>query len=269
MQFDYFSAIKFQNLSNQSSALNGLDAVALEVGLEISINDIPYTVTMRTPGDEKALIRGLLYTEKIVQTPSFTISVTGFDEAGNIIRTNVKTDPKNVLKPVQNTRNSPMVSSCGLCGKVQLSDVEECEEKILDDFCIDLSHIPKLFSTMSLSQKLFIKTGGTHAAALFQENYQKIAICEDIGRHNAVDKVIGKALIAKKLNQAKILVVSGRVSFEIIQKAARAQIPIICSVSAPTSLAVQRAEQYGIMVIGFCRKNKATIYSGFYRVEAE
>lgn len=237
------------------------DALVVEAALQININMKPYTVVMRTPGDDFELIRGLLYAEDIYKTkeilPFETIEKreNGFSIVNAII-------PKNKLgKGYLNKRTLLSVSSCGICGKQKLEDIAVSGDKLISSFNFDSRKIEKMFTEMKQQQHTFERSGGSHAAALFDKNYKLLAVKEDIGRHNAVDKVIGELLLIKSLHKANCLLVSGRVSYEIISKALIAKIPYVIAVSACSSLAVDFAKEFGICLIGFSRGKKATIYS--------
>lgn len=260
-QSDHFPVIKFKKLSSNPILEEDQDKLVNELPLQISINDIPYTITMRTPGEELELALGLLFTEKIYQGPPLNMSVRNFDIMGNITHLNLKINEQALLKDIDHNRTLISTSSCGFCGKKDLTDIEFCNEQISDTFYLKVENIPALFEKMAHFQAIFLKTGASHAAALFNKEQKLLVVSEDVGRHNAVDKVIGKVLRTHNLNEAKILLVSGRISYEIVLKAFRAKIPIIMAVSAPTSFAVEIAQSAGLTLVGFCRNDRATIYS--------
>lgn len=237
------------------------DALVIEAALQININKEPYTVVMRTPGDDFELIRGLLYAEDIYKEKDHTTFdiVEKRDNGFSIINVAI---PKKLLgKGFLNKRTLLSVSSCGICGKQKLEDIVVEGSKLLNNFNFDFHKIEKLFSEMKANQDTFDLSGGSHAAALFNTNYKLLAIKEDIGRHNAVDKVIGDLILNNTLKNANCMLVSGRVSYEIISKAFIAKIPYVIAVSACSSLAVDFAKEFGICLIGFSRGKKATIYS--------
>ncbi|WP_372792972.1 formate dehydrogenase accessory sulfurtransferase FdhD [Lutibacter sp.] len=237
------------------------DALVVEAALQININSEPYTVVMRTPGDDFELIRGLLYAEDIyknIKNLHFEIiekRENGFSTINVLI-------PKNYIgKGYLNKRTLLSVSSCGICGKQKLEDISVTGKKLKPKFSFDTKKLKQLFSEMTEKQETFDLSGGSHAAALFNKDYQILALKEDIGRHNAVDKVIGQLLNDNSLKQTIGMLVSGRVSYEIISKAFIAKIPVVVAVSACSTLAVDFAKEFGICLIGFSRGNKATIYS--------
>lgn len=245
--------------SGDSKKVN--DALVVEAALQININSEPYTVVMRTPGDDFELIRGLLYAEDIykeTENPKFEI-IEKRKNGFSII--NVEISKKQLRKGYLNKRTLLSVSSCGICGKQKLEDITVTGEKLTSKISFDTKKLKQMFSEMLEKQETFDLSGGSHAAALFDNNYTILTLKEDIGRHNAVDKVIGELLNNNSLKSVKCMLVSGRVSYEIISKAFIAKIPVVVAVSACSSLAVDFAKEFGICLIGFSRGNKATTYS--------
>lgn len=238
------------------------DALAVEASLNISINNIAFTVTMRTPGHDRELITGLLYSEEVYRDQSGfpETEIRQTNEAGYPIEINVKLEPEKILKDFEGSRNLVSASSCGLCGRTSFED-SLSQNSINDNSVIEPSLIFEMFEKMSAAQELFKSTGGTHAAAAFDLKGQMLSVMEDIGRHNAVDKVIGDLLIKNKIKVAKCMLVSGRVSYEIVNKALSAGIPFLASVSAASSMAVEDSQKAGITLMAFCRKNKLTVYT--------
>lgn len=240
------------------------DELTVEEALSISINGSPFTITMRTPGDDDCLVRGILNSEGIIRSGT-EISCELSKEDG-IGFAKVLIDEPEILKDYTNNRNLLSVSSCGICGTTELEDITKGDAVHLDDKSISSALIPRLFDRMEREQSTFQRSGGSHAAGLFSKEGSLLSLKEDIGRHNAVDKSIGDLLLQKQHKKAYILTVSGRVSYEIIIKAFKARIPIICSVSAPSSLAVDFAKELGITLIAFCRDDRFTCYSKPERV---
>lgn len=237
------------------------DNLVVEAPLQININNESYTVVMRTPANDKELIRGLLFAEDIYKdTTNFIIEVKKEEnKIPSIININIA---KEILgKGYLNKRTLLSVSSCGICGKQELKDIKVEGDKLQfkERFSSEILH--KMYSKMNSFQETFKASGGSHAAAIFDKNQNLLTIKEDIGRHNAVDKTVGELLIKNSLKKANYLLVSGRVSYEIVSKAFIAKIPIIAAVSACSSLAVDFAKEFGICLIGFTRENKMTIYS--------
>lgn len=237
------------------------DALVVEAALQININAEPYTVVMRTPGDDVELIRGLLYAEDIYkENENLAIEVVEKRENGFSIL-NAIIPKKQLGKGYLNKRTLLSVSSCGICGKQKLEDINYSGSKLTNKLAFDMTRMEAMFVEMKLKQETFEISGGSHAAAIFNNNYEIISLKEDIGRHNAVDKVVGELLNVNQLKESFVMLVSGRVSYEIISKAFIAKIPIVVAVSACSTLAVDFAKEFGICLIGFSRGNKATIYA--------
>lgn len=237
------------------------DTLVVEAALQINVNSKAYTVVMRTPGNDYELIRGLLYAEDIYKCED-NIGLNLVDTAENGFSIINATIPKEKLgKGYLNKRTLLSVSSCGICGKQKIEDVKVSGNKMTANAILTSLQLEKLFSQMQKLQDVFDKTGGSHAAATFNKKLELLSVREDIGRHNAVDKVIGSLLNENKLKEASILLVSGRVSYEIISKAFIANISTVASVSACSSLSVDFAKEFGMKLIGFCRKDNATYYT--------
>jgi len=246
---------------NNGDSKKVTDALVVEAALQININEEPYTVVMRTPGDDFDLIRGLLYAEDIYkETENLQFDIIEQRENGFSI-INVNISKKQLGKGYLNKRTLLSVSSCGICGKQKLEDIQVEGEKLTSKVSFDTKNLKNMFSKMKGKQETFDLSGGSHAAALFNKQNKILSLKEDIGRHNAVDKAIGELMNTNSLNQVSCMLVSGRVSYEIISKAFIAKIPIVVAVSACSTLAVDFAKEFGICLIGFSRGNKATIYS--------
>lgn len=237
------------------------DEIVVEAGLQININGESYTVVMRTPGNDFELIRGLLYAEDIYKgstLPSFDIVE---EQENGFAIINVSIPKEQLGKGYMNKRTLLSVSSCGICGKQELDDLEIQGEALEDKTLFSAKKVEEMSLKMRTMQEVFKHTGGSHAAAVFDTDYNLLSCKEDIGRHNAVDKVIGHLINTNSLDKAFCLLVSGRVSYEIVSKAFFAKIGIIVAVSACSSLAIDYAKEFGICLIGFSRKNKMTIYA--------
>jgi FdhD protein len=244
------------------------DSLAGEEPLEIRINGAPLTVTMRTPGHDVELAAGFLFTEGIIQSG---------DQIGSIRATNPQSGAKSNAVEVELKgthfdqgdlqRNFFAASSCGICGKASIEAIRRRDLLPLDrEFRFDPELLCALPETLRTEQEVFSRTGGLHAAALFDESGALLAVREDIGRHNAVDKVIGWALLDGRLPLNRhVMMVSGRGGFEIVQKVLAAGIPIVASVSAPSSLAVKLARELGLTLVGFVRGRRFVVYSGGFR----
>jgi FdhD protein len=248
-------------LVNGKDLTNPEDVVSIEVPLSISINKVPFTVTMQTPGNEKDLVRGLLFTENIFksQDTELQIEISSRNREGHLDGVQVSIPPHLILKDFANTRNVISASSCGMCGKTEFEELST--ERLNNTELLRAELVPMLFEKVNEKQTNFRLSGGTHAAGAFDINGELLTIQEDIGRHNAIDKVIGHLLNNKLLTRAKVITVSGRISFEIVSKVKAAGIPFLAAVSAPSSLAIDNAQIAGITLMAFCRDNKFTIYS--------
>lgn len=225
-------------------------------------------VTMRTPGSDFELAAGFLFTEGLilpgeVKRVAYCDDVDDEEQRFNVVTVTLD-------RPFDHDalhRNFYASSSCGVCGKASLDDVAVRCEPVGPGPEISSAVIERLPEALRSSQKVFDRTGGLHAAGLFDVSGELIAVREDVGRHNAVDKVIGEQLLSGSFPLAKrLLQVSGRVSFEIVQKAAMAGIPVVCAVSAPSSLAVAAGERFGMTVAGFVRDGRFNVYTHPERV---
>ena len=237
---------------------NVSDALTVEEALTIFLNDDPLTVTMQTPGNELELARGLLFTEGILKsrTGDFPATVVETNKSGHISGIRVEID--KAQSSAISKRSLLSVSACGICGK---TEIDFATGKLESTGLSDYTRIPQMFDRMKDSQQAFLSSGGCHAAAAFDSKGTMLSVREDVGRHNAVDKVVGALLFEERLSEARFLLVSGRVSYEIIAKTFAAGIPILAAVSAPSSLAVDFCKELGITLFGFCRENRMTRYS--------
>lgn len=235
------------------------DVLAIEETLRISINDVPFTITMRSPGHEEELVTGLLFTEGIYRSAHMPeMEVTEKNRDGVITAMNIRIPENDLLKTFEGSRSIASASSCGLCGKTEL---EELIEQTPRSFTMQPSLIALCFEQVGKQQLAFQRSGGTHAAGAFTRNGEVLCVREDIGRHNAVDKVIGALIRAGKLHEADGMTVSGRISYEIVTKAMGAGIPMLASVSAPSGKAVQTAMGAGMTILAFCRNERFTAYT--------
>ncbi len=246
-----------------------VDALTIEEALQININDKPFTVSMRTPGDDASLVRGLLHSEGIINDTGFVpdVILKKENEKGIVTIVNLSIPKKKLGEGYSNSRSLLSVSSCGICGKTELSDLSFIGKTLDDTEKLDVGLLPQLFERMNTLQSDFKSSGGTHAAAAFTIKGELLCVMEDIGRHNAVDKVIGKLITSEKLKEAKIVTVSGRISYEIVVKCFKAKIPFLAAVSAPSSLAVDYAKELGITLFAFCRDERATCYANPQRTK--
>ncbi|BDD06595.1 formate dehydrogenase accessory sulfurtransferase FdhD [Aureibacter tunicatorum] len=247
------------------------DFLTVEAPLQINVNHKPYTVTMRTPGADEYLVRGLLHAEEVYQgDEALTVDIVSNKFGGETI-VNVNIPKEKLGSGYARQRTLVSVSSCGVCGKRELGDLEYSMQELTNEKQLNIESLESMFDKMSQYQASFHKSGGCHAASIFNNSGEMLAVKEDIGRHNAVDKVIGEILQLGLSSESDILLVSGRVSYEVLTKTSLAKIPILAAISAPSSMAVASAESMGITLLAFCRKGKATCYthSGRVRVPSD
>lgn len=252
------------------------DVLAVEEPLEIRLGRLSFSVTMRTPGDDFDLVAGFLVSEGVIWSPEQLVSLrfcAGEDEDGvqtfNVVEAQLRPDV-----PLPETgRNVYTSSSCGICGTDSIEAVRKSSHysPAADPVTVDAEVLASLPALLRKSQRVFEDTGGVHAAGLFKVEddggVQLLCLREDVGRHNAVDKVVGWALREGLLPlRGTILQVSGRASFELVQKAALAGIPVLAAVSAPSSLAVELAEASGLTLAGFSRGTSLNVYAGDARI---
>ncbi|MEV4036246.1 formate dehydrogenase accessory sulfurtransferase FdhD [Streptomyces umbrinus] len=256
------------------------DTLVAEEPLEIRLNGKPLAITMRTPGDDFALAAGFLVSEGVLgradelQNIVYCAGAT-VDGSNTYNIVDVRTAPGVVIPDITLERNVYTTSSCGLCGKASLDAVRTTARWSIDDTAGDTAPPvrlePELLASLPdrlrAAQRVFDRTGGLHAAALFTEDGELVDIREDVGRHNAVDKLVGRALQNGSLPLSRtILLVSGRASFELAQKAVMAGIPFLAAVSAPSSLAVDLAAESNLTLVGFLRGTSMNVYAGEHRI---
>ena len=245
-----------------------LDSLAAEEPLEIRVGGVPLTVTMRTPGHDLELAAGFLLTEGIVERKEQIADLREVAPKSGLRSNVVDVELKDAAFDSQSMqRNFFAASSCGICGKASIDAIRVRGLRAPDQgFRIDAEVLCRLPEILRAEQAVFSQTGGLHAAALFDGDGQLLAAREDIGRHNAVDKIAGWALLEGRVPlERHILMVSGRGGFEIVQKALAVGIPILASVSAPSSLAVKLARELGLTLVGFLRGRRFVVYSGGFR----
>ncbi|AGS72836.1 formate dehydrogenase accessory sulfurtransferase FdhD [Streptomyces collinus] len=251
------------------------DTLVAEEPLEIRLNGKSLAITMRTPGDDFALAAGFLVSEGVLATVDDLQNIVycaGATADGvntyNVV--DVKTAPGVALPEFTLERNVYTTSSCGLCGKASLDAVRTTARWPIADtppVRVTPDLLASLPDRLRAAQRVFDRTGGLHAAALFTEDGELLDIREDVGRHNAVDKLVGRALQNGDLPLSRtLLLVSGRASFELAQKAVMAGIPVLAAVSAPSSLAVDLAAETGLTLVGFLRGSSMNVYAGEDRV---
>jgi FdhD protein len=249
------------------------DLLVTEEPLEIRLGfgpledrrEVRLSVTMRTPGNDEELVQGFLFTEGITTTPHDVIRIVLCEavkpeERGNVIRAELR--PEVDLDPTRWHRNFYTTSSCGVCGKSSIEAVQsQCRTSVPEWGALDGPLLSSLPERMRTAQTVFRHTGGIHAAALFDGTGDLLLLREDVGRHNAVDKVIGAALNGHHSAHRCMLLVSGRAGFELVQKCVMAGFPLMAAVGAPSSLAVELARASGLTLIGFLRDDRYNIYA--------
>ena len=248
-----------------------VDHLAVEEPLEIRLGGQTLSITMRTPGDDEELVAGLLFSEGVITSADDLDVVAHYrgpvddPDLGNVINVLLKGD----LRPARELLRRTFISSssCGLCGTAMIDAIRTAHPRVQSDLRVPIERLHQLGPAMSGAQATFEKTGGLHAAGLFDAEGRLVVLREDIGRHNAVDKVIGHMLLRRQTPLDRhILAVSGRASFEIVQKALAARIPVLAAVSAPSSLAVQTARAADMTLLGFVRNRGFNVYAGAHRV---
>ena len=240
------------------------DLVAIEEPLEIRVAERPLSVTMRTPGDDAALAAGFLVSESIVRERSAVASIRHWGSP-NVIRVDLREGHRVDFQRLQ--RHFYATSSCGVCGRTSIDALRVQASPVDSALRVPADAIRGMAAALRSAQPTFDSTGGLHAAALFAADGTALAVHEDVGRHNAVDKVIGEEFLNGRLPlHDRVLFVSGRTSFEIVQKAIMAGVPVVAAISAPSSLAVSLAREFNVTLIGFVRDTRFNIYAGEERV---
>ena len=256
------------------------DQVIIEEPLQINLVSFEHTkkhyqqrelaVIMRTPGDDVTLITGFLFSEAVITTQAdiLSIKVASDSETNNIVE--VELAKHITIDWPGLTRSFTSQSSCGLCGKTSIKSLALKTQQAINNeqHWLNMASIPQLVEQLTERQSLFIATGGVHGAGLIN-NEHWFSIREDIGRHNAVDKIIGDIVMQQTTIARAILLLTGRVSFELMQKAVMAGIPVIIAVGAPSSLAIDVAKQFNITLIGFTKNQQFNVYHGNWRINTQ
>jgi len=237
------------------------DAVVVEEPLEIRVGEKPVSVTLRTPGDDFDLVAGFLFTESILKSRDEVDSIRHWGSP-NIVRVSLRDGARVDLQRLQ--RHFYSTSSCGVCGKASIDALRVNAEPLDGQLTVDANLLLSLPDALRAKQSAFETTGAIHGAAAFALDGEMLRVREDVGRHNAVDKVIGSLFLEGA--SAAILVVSGRTSFEIVQKCVVARIPILVAVGAPSSLAIELAQEFNLTLLGFVRDGRCNVYAGAQRL---
>jgi FdhD protein len=259
----------------RDGAERSTDLVAVEEPLQVLLDygdphdrrEAPLAVTMRTPGNDVDLVTGFLFTEGVISGPEDLVYVrhcARADTPDNVVRAVLK--PGVNVPPHLLERNLRVSSACGVCGERTLESLEKagCAPLGPGEVPVEAAAIRAAVATLDAAQAWFRNTGGTHGAALFDSNGHLIEHREDVGRHNALDKLIGARI--RKTSGDAYVVVSSRASFELVQKTVRARIPLMVAIGAPTSLAIETARHFGLTLIGFAKETQFNVYTGSERI---
>jgi FdhD protein len=252
----------------------GTDRAATEEPLEVRLHGRPFAVIMRTPGADRELAAGFLLAERVIATPDDLGTIEyctdpSAEHRENIVNATIASPSPDALERILNDRRQVTTnSSCGMCGRLTIESLRTNAPPLPATWSIAASTLVELPERLRAAQQVFDETGGLHAAGLFTQDGRLEAIAEDVGRHNAVDKVIGRMLMRDCLPLSDhLLFVSGRTSFEIVQKAFLAGIPLVAAVSAPSSLAIDVALECGVTLVGFVRGKNFNVYAHPGRID--
>jgi FdhD protein len=262
-------AVREVDVLRDGHATPEIDHVAVERPVEVRLNGEPFAVIMRTPGADRALVLGFLLTEGILQRRSQVTRIDLDDDAGiaNVVFSRDSGD--GVAAALAGRRQVSLNSSCGLCGRRSLESLTLDAPPCQIEWAVDAALVARFPEKLLAAQSAFAQTGGLHAAGLFDLDGRLEASAEDVGRHNAVDKLLGRMLDEGRLPLTQsLLLVSGRSSFEIVQKAWIGRVPFVAAVSAPSSLAVDLARKAGVTLLGFLREGRFNVYAHASRLRA-
>jgi FdhD protein len=238
-----------------------------EEPLSIRVQGQPYSVVMRTPGDELAHVAGFCLAEGIIDHPGDIETIASCEgEATNVVTLTVTAARFKAITKVLERRGFVSQTSCGVCGKELVEDLSQMVQPLPEGPAIDLEKAKHCLETLKDRQALYRQTRASHAAVLYSPNFELLAFAEDVGRHNALDKAIGKLFLEDALHRAQVLILSSRISYELIQKAARAKIPFILAASRPTALAVDLAASLNMTLASPAKGSEIYVFSGFQRV---
>ena len=245
------------------------DCAAAEEPLAIRLHGQPFAVIMRTPGDDRELAAGFLLSERIIRGPDDLGAIEHCRDGEareNTVNVSL-VDPEAAVRALESRREVTSSASCGVCGRRTIDALAADLPPVTGAFAVSAATIARLPNSMRAAQHAFDASGGLHAAALFSADGTLLDVAEDVGRHNAVDKIVGRAVIRERLPLSDaMLCVSGRTSFEIVQKAAVAGVPLVAAVSAPSSLAIELADRCGLTLVGFVRGDTFNVYAGVERI---
>jgi FdhD protein len=261
------SSISFEVLTQEAKARRSdRQALIREEPLSIQVQGHPYAVVMRTPGEELAHVAGFCLAEGILENLNHIGAITFCDaESNNAVTLTVTPERLPAIAGVLDRRGFVSQTSCGVCGKEMVEDLLQKVRPLPDGPPIDLEKALYCLKTLETQQHLYRRTRATHAAALYTVSFEQLSVAEDVGRHNALDKAVGKLLLKGILHRAQALILSSRISYEMVQKAARAEIPFILAASRPTALAVELADSVN-MTLASAKESEIHVYSGFRRL---
>lgn len=231
-----------------------------EEPLSIRIQGNPYTVVMRTPGDEIAHVAGFCLGEGLVDAPEDFNILAYCEEDANVVTVTLAPRQQEKVADLIHRRGFISQTSCGICGKELVEDLRQAVKPVPSQGKIDAAMALEQLNRLARHQPLREKTRASHAAAIYGNDFSLLSVAEDVGRHNALDKAVGKLFLDKGLHRASLLLLSSRISYELVQKGARAGIPVIFAVSRPTALAVELAEELGITLASFAGKSGIYVY---------
>ncbi len=255
---------RFDNMLAADASHQEEDLLAVEEPVQIRVGNRDLSITMRTPGNDAELAAGFLFTEGFIQQAAEIADIQcGFNSVNVTLAEGAGVNLDGA------GRNFYMTSSCGVCGKSSIESLENVGCRILPEGVpvVAESVIRSMPGKLRAAQAVFRRTGGLHASGLFSAQGDLVIVREDVGRHNALDKLIGRALLDGRLPlHQHLLLVSGRTSFELLQKAVMAGIPVLAAVGAPSSLAVTTALRFGVTLVGFVREDRFNVYSGLSRI---
>lgn len=238
-----------------------------EEPLLIRIDDKPYSVVMRTPGEELFHAAGFCLGEGIADSPD-DFATVGYckDLDPNVVEIRLKPERRDKISDLLDRRGFVSQTSCGICGKELIQDLHQILLPAQNGFEVELGHIFDCINKLSENQQYYQTTRGSHAAILFDHRLEVISFAEDVGRHNALDKAIGKAFMNRKLPQARVLVLSSRISYELVQKSARAHLPMMISNSRPTALAVEMGKALNMTLAFPAEASELVVVCGEHRI---
>jgi FdhD protein len=263
---DNITLTKSLLLDGKARSFITLDLIQ-EEPLSIRVQGQPYAVVMRTPGDETAHVAGFCLAEGILETADDVGTIASCDgEATNVVTLTVTPARLKSITAVLERRGFISQTACGICGKVLVEDLSQRVRVLPDGPLIDLERANQCLETLKDYQPLYQRTRTTHAAAIYSSIFELLSVAEDVGRHNALDKAIGKLFLSGTLHVARVLILSSRISYEMVQKAARAKIPFILASSAATALAVQLADSLNMTLASPAKGGGIRVYCGFRRL---